>query len=193
MYAYDRIDSVWCCRDGSVFTAVTLEELKQPEKLYLALGCKLAVGMPFKDIASSDTLLMRELPPADDTAGRQTLRRLREVGMHVIAPIEHLRSNPMDHVIPLVHLVDAQSFEMPPNCERCVAHNRSTTLLGTAPCEHHAGDRGCDMHMPSGHPHGANMCTFMEWHVACRVPGGPVDMGSRLFNIYVPLLINGPQ
>ena len=103
-----------------MFTAVTLDDLKQPEQLYLALGCKLAVGMPFKDIASSDTLLMRELPPADDLTGRQTLRRLQEVGMHIICPIEHLRNNPMDHAIPLVPLADAQSFEMPPNCQRYV-------------------------------------------------------------------------
>jgi hypothetical protein len=75
--------------------------------------------MPFKDIASSDTLFMHELPPADDKEGRQTLRRLREVGMHVITPIEHLRTNPMPHAIPLVPLADAQSFEMPPDCERC--------------------------------------------------------------------------
>lgn len=105
-----------------MFTAVTLDDLKQPDQLYLSLGCKLAVGMPFKDIASSDTLLMRELPPADDTAGRQALRRLQEVGMHIITPIEHLRSNPMDHAIPLVSLNEAQGFEMPPNCERCVSY-----------------------------------------------------------------------
>lgn len=107
---------------------MTLHDLKQPEQLYLSLGCKLAVGMPFKDIASSDTLLMRELPPADDTAGRQTLRRLQEVGMHIITPIEHLRSNPLDHAIPLVTLEEAQGLQMPPNCERCVSFNETVGL-----------------------------------------------------------------
>jgi (E)-4-hydroxy-3-methylbut-2-enyl-diphosphate synthase len=43
-------------RDGTVFSAVSVEDLREPEALYAALGCKMAVGMPFKDIASSDSL-----------------------------------------------------------------------------------------------------------------------------------------
>ena len=35
-------------RDGTVISAVTLADLAQPEELYRKLGCKLAVGMPFK-------------------------------------------------------------------------------------------------------------------------------------------------
>ena len=48
--------------------------------LYKKLGAKLAVGMPFKDIATSDTIFMREIPPSSDTEGRRALRRLQVHG-----------------------------------------------------------------------------------------------------------------
>ena len=32
--------------------------------------------MPFKDIATSDSILLREVPPADDKPARQALRRM---------------------------------------------------------------------------------------------------------------------
>ncbi len=32
--------------------------------------------MPFKDIATADSLLLREVPPADDAPARQALRRM---------------------------------------------------------------------------------------------------------------------
>lgn len=108
-----------CRRDGSVLTCVTLSDLAQPEQLYQKLGCKLAVGMPFKDIASSDTLYMRELPAANDESGRTALRRLQEVGMHIIAPAAEIAENPMEHTIPLVPLVHAADFSLPDACERC--------------------------------------------------------------------------
>lgn len=47
--------------------------------LYKKLGAKLAVGMPFKDIATSDSIFMRDLPPSSDKEGRRALRRLQEV------------------------------------------------------------------------------------------------------------------
>jgi (E)-4-hydroxy-3-methylbut-2-enyl-diphosphate synthase len=38
---------------------------------YRDLGAKLAVGMPLKDIATSDSIFLRELPPAtDEKVGR---------------------------------------------------------------------------------------------------------------------------
>lgn len=43
--------------------AVTLDQLKSPEKLYKEVGCKLVVGMPFKDIATADSIFMREVTP----------------------------------------------------------------------------------------------------------------------------------
>ncbi len=48
--------------------------------LYKKLGAKLAVGMPFKDIATSDSVVMRELPPSSDKEGRRALRRLQVGG-----------------------------------------------------------------------------------------------------------------
>lgn len=78
----------------------------------------MAVGMPFKDIASSDTLYMRELPASNDETGRTALRRLQEVGMHVIVPIEEAIENTMEHVIPLVPLSHAEGFCLPEGCER---------------------------------------------------------------------------
>lgn len=45
--------------DGSVFAFVAPVDLERPEQLYADLGCKMAVGMPFKDIATVDTLLMQ--------------------------------------------------------------------------------------------------------------------------------------
>jgi len=52
------------------------QDLKQPELMYRALGCKMAVGMPFKDLATSDSLFLRDVPPADDKSARTALRRL---------------------------------------------------------------------------------------------------------------------
>lgn len=101
-----------------MFTAVALADLASPEMLYAKLGCKLAVGMPFKDIASSDTLLMRELPAQDADSARQALRRLQEVGMHIVTPLEHLAGNPMPGVIPLVPLADAATATRPEGATR---------------------------------------------------------------------------
>ena len=53
-----------------------VQDLRSPDILYRSLGCKLAVGMPFKDIATSDSILLREVPPADDGPARQALRRM---------------------------------------------------------------------------------------------------------------------
>ena len=44
--------------------------------MYRALGCKMAVGMPFKDLATADSLFLRDIPAADDTEARRALRRL---------------------------------------------------------------------------------------------------------------------
>jgi (E)-4-hydroxy-3-methylbut-2-enyl-diphosphate synthase len=62
-----------------VFSAVTLNHLDNPELAYRSLGAKLVVGMPFKDIATSDSIFMRELPVSGDAEGRRALRRLQEV------------------------------------------------------------------------------------------------------------------
>lgn len=63
--------------------------------LYKKLGAKLVVGMPFKDIATVDSIYMHELPPTGDSEGQRALRRLQEVGVHVIAPAAALDKEPL--------------------------------------------------------------------------------------------------
>lgn len=43
------------------------------------LGFKTAVGMPFKDIATSDSVYLEQLPATDDKNARTALRRMQEV------------------------------------------------------------------------------------------------------------------
>ncbi|KAL1208623.1 4-hydroxy-3-methylbut-2-en-1-yl diphosphate synthase (ferredoxin) [Cardamine amara subsp. amara] len=63
-------------RDGSVLMSISLDQLKAPELLYRSLATKLVVGMPFKDLATVDSILLRELPPVDDHVARLALKRL---------------------------------------------------------------------------------------------------------------------
>ena len=79
-------------RDGSVLARVTLEQLQTPEALYQQLGCKLAVGMPFKDVATVDTIVLDEVPAEDDAEARRTLKRLQDAGLGVIAPAAALEA-----------------------------------------------------------------------------------------------------
>ena len=67
-------------RDGSVISVVTAADLANDQQLYADLGCKTVVGMPFKDISTSDSLMLRVPPALDDTKARQTLKRLAEIG-----------------------------------------------------------------------------------------------------------------
>eukprot|EP00887_Chlorella_sp_A99_P004201 scaffold15.g4201.t1 len=96
-------------RDGSVLSVVYPADLEQPELLYRRLGCKLAVGMPFKDIATSDSVLMYQLPGPHDAGGRRALRRLQEVGVHVLAPAEELAANPLADAVAVMQLAVAAS------------------------------------------------------------------------------------
>jgi (E)-4-hydroxy-3-methylbut-2-enyl-diphosphate synthase len=96
-------------RDGSVFSVVYPKDLEQPELLYRKLGAKLVVGMPFKDIATSDTLIMYQVPSSSDVAGRRALRRLQEVGVNVIAPAEVLAADPLPDAVAVMQLAVAAS------------------------------------------------------------------------------------
>jgi len=53
------------------------QDLARPEAMYRALGAKLVVGMPFKDQATSDSLLLPAPPPVADREGRRALARLQ--------------------------------------------------------------------------------------------------------------------
>lgn len=66
-----NVKDIPLCRRSRVLLAALVQVL------YKKLGAKLAVGMPFKDIATSDSVVMRELPPSSDKEGRRALRRLQ--------------------------------------------------------------------------------------------------------------------
>ena len=91
-------------RDGSVFSTVTLNDLKSPDNLYQNLGAKLVVGMPFKDIATSDSIYLPEVPASDDQTSRRTIKRLQDVAVGVFAPIEQLRINQLPNSVAVVAL-----------------------------------------------------------------------------------------
>ncbi|KAK6936039.1 4-hydroxy-3-methylbut-2-en-1-yl diphosphate synthase, bacterial-type [Dillenia turbinata] len=91
-------------RDGSVLMSVTLDQLKTPELLYKSLAAKLVVGMPFKDLATVDTILLRELPPVNDDDARLALKRLIDVSMGVIAPLSEQLTKPLPNAMVLVNL-----------------------------------------------------------------------------------------
>ena len=96
-------------RDGSVLSYVTPEmfQAENVQYLYQSLGCKTAVGMPFKDIATSDSIFMRTIPPSSDTAARTAIRRLIEVSVGVIVPAEELEKDPLPNAVALMSVGDA--------------------------------------------------------------------------------------
>jgi len=96
-------------QDGSVVSVVTPEMFTKENipYLYSELGCKTAVGMPFKDIATSDSIFMRTVPPSSDSDARTALRRLAEVSVGLIAPAEELEKDPLPNSIALMSLGDA--------------------------------------------------------------------------------------
>lgn len=95
--------------NGSVISTVLPKMLSADSApyLYKELGFKTAVGMPFKDIATSDSIFMRNIPAADDASGRTALRRMMEVGTGVIVPAEELEKNPLENAVALVSLTEA--------------------------------------------------------------------------------------
>eukprot|EP00596_Hydrurales_sp_CCMP1899_P008268 CAMPEP_0119042434 /NCGR_PEP_ID=MMETSP1177-20130426/15169_1 /TAXON_ID=2985 /ORGANISM="Ochromonas sp, Strain CCMP1899" /LENGTH=648 /DNA_ID=CAMNT_0007009229 /DNA_START=318 /DNA_END=2264 /DNA_ORIENTATION=+ len=96
-------------RDGSVFSCVTVEDLKTPDTLYRALGAKMVVGLPFKDIATSDSIYLPEVPLSNDAASRKAIKRLQDVAVGVIAPIDQLQANPLTGSVAVVNLADIQT------------------------------------------------------------------------------------
>ncbi|OIT19580.1 4-hydroxy-3-methylbut-2-en-1-yl diphosphate synthase (ferredoxin), chloroplastic [Nicotiana attenuata] len=120
-------------RDGSVLMSVSLDQLKTPELLYRSLAAKLVVGMPFKDLATVDSILLRELPPVEDKDSVRTLvllcsipfvygnfendlivslqneqrlalKRLVDISMGVITPLSEQLTKPLPNAIVLVTL-----------------------------------------------------------------------------------------
>lgn len=106
----EKVDvSLFLNPNGSVISAIVPKMLSADSAPYLfkELGFKTAVGMPFKDVATSDSIYMRTLPEADDKAGRTALRRMMEVGTGVIVPADELERNPLENAVALVGLTEA--------------------------------------------------------------------------------------
>lgn len=57
------------------------------------LGFKTAVGMPFKDIATTDSVYLEQVPAADDKNARTSLRRMQEVKRSRISLPHKMRHN----------------------------------------------------------------------------------------------------
>ncbi|KAL7469079.1 hypothetical protein ACHAXS_009323 [Conticribra weissflogii] len=95
--------------NGSVISTISPPMLSEGNApyLYKELGFKTAVGMPFKDIATADSVFMRTLPAVDDSKSRTSLRRMMEVGTGVIVPAEELEKNPLENAVALMSLTDA--------------------------------------------------------------------------------------
>jgi len=95
--------------NGSVISVITPEMLSSGniQYLYQDIGCKTAVGMPFKDIATSDSIFMRTIPPSSDTEARTALRRLLEVSVGVIVPAAELEKDPLPNAIAYMSLEEA--------------------------------------------------------------------------------------
>jgi len=96
-------------RDGSVFSVVSPDMLSKEnvQYLYQELGCKTAVGMPFKDVATSDSIYMPTIPPSSNIEARTALRRLIEVSMGVIVPAVELEKDPLPNAVALLSLKEA--------------------------------------------------------------------------------------
>jgi len=98
-------------RDGSVISVVHPDMLKEESApyLYKQLGCKLAVGMPFKDIATVDSIFMHTLP--QDNISRRNLKRLTDVDMGLIVPAAELEKEEnkaaFQNTVALMDLEDA--------------------------------------------------------------------------------------
>ncbi len=89
-------------------------QLAAPDQLYRDLGCKTAVGMPFKDIATIDSVLLRRAPDAAKSKERQTLRRLQDAGLGVVVPVDELARNPVPNAVALVPLASLPAPGAPP-------------------------------------------------------------------------------
>jgi len=88
-------------RDGSVLTALKLADFADEQRLYANLGLKTAVGMPFKDVASSDSVVVTEAAALGDAAAVKILKRLQTAGVGVVASADALRATPFEGAVAL--------------------------------------------------------------------------------------------
>nr|CAD1830935.1 unnamed protein product [Ananas comosus var. bracteatus] len=136
-------------RDGSVLMSVSLNKLETPELLYRSLAAKLVVGMPFKDLATVDSILLRELPPVEDvdsvrnlyffifylsvTNGSQvSSQRLVDISMGILTPLSEQLTKPLPYAIVLVNLKELSTgaYKLLPEGTRL-----AVTIRGDEPYE----------------------------------------------------------
>ncbi|CAM6081888.1 unnamed protein product [Calypogeia fissa] len=118
-------------RDGSVLMSVSLKQLENPEELYRSLSTKLIVGMPYKDLATVDTIFMRELPPVEDKAARLAVKRLVDISVGVLTPLAEQLAKPLPNAIVLLTLDEvANSLDKVPSGTRY-----AVTVRGDEPYE----------------------------------------------------------
>jgi (E)-4-hydroxy-3-methylbut-2-enyl-diphosphate synthase len=89
--------------------SVSLDQLKAPETLYRALATKLIIGMPYKDLATVDTILLNELPAVENREARLAVKRLTDVGLGVLTPLAEQLAKPLPHAISVLTLDDIAS------------------------------------------------------------------------------------
>jgi len=119
-------------RDGSVLCAVDPAALgASPDATYRALGAKLVVGMPFKDLATADCVLLDAPPAAGDEAARTALARLAEVGVHPVVPAAMLAATPLPGAVALYPLAEVAAG--PPAALPGGAGRYAVTIDGTEP------------------------------------------------------------
>jgi len=114
-------------RDGSVLGAVSLTDLDSEAALYSALGCKTAVGMPLKDIATVDSIVLSNAPATGESDRRRVLRRLQTAGLGVLIPLASLRRDPVPGAVAILTPAEAAAaLELPAGVQRFVV-----TMNGT--------------------------------------------------------------
>lgn len=103
----DAVDFRGCLhRDGSVLSVVSLTDLQNPESLYEGLGTHMAMGLPFKVVDTVDSIYLPEVPPVEDKQARRTLKRLQDISVCVLAPIEQLQCRPLPNSVAVISLAD---------------------------------------------------------------------------------------
>ncbi|QCE09332.1 4-hydroxy-3-methylbut-2-en-1-yl diphosphate synthase [Vigna unguiculata] len=93
-------------RDGSVLMSVSLDQLK--------------------DLATVDSILLRELPPLDDAEARLALKRLVDISMGVITPLSEQLTKPLPNALVLVNLKELSTgaYKLLPQGTRLVVSVR---------------------------------------------------------------------
>ncbi|GAB5357471.1 hypothetical protein AAMO2058_000377600 [Amorphochlora amoebiformis] len=101
-------------RDGSVLSVVTPDMLSTPDKLYTDLGCKMVLGLPFKDIATTDSILLTSVPPVDNTEAWTSIKRLQDGNVGILVQSEELKKNPVENSVEVRKLADisGESFDL---------------------------------------------------------------------------------